>query len=458
MRHARWTRLAGALALAGVLTACNDFLSGPELTTDPNNPSTAEIEQLFHGVQLNTFFWQTGNLARVISMWTNQMAGTDRQYLSLDAYDFGKEEFDGEFNGVYIAGGLVDMRKVQELAGNDRTYAGIARVYEALMMGTAASIWGALPYSEAVGDVATPVFDSQSAVYATVQTVLDAAIADLQSGTGAGPGFIDLVYGGDRTAWLQAAHTLKARFYMHWVEAQAAGVPGAAVACGQQSCLDQAIAAAANGISSPANDLKSWHTSTPGEQNMWYQFVYVFRPGYISAGKTLVDLLVARNDPRLPHYFDPVTGGQYVGAEPASEGNFSLLAAGGRGSASFQQPIVTYLEDELILAEARARQQSYGLARGHINAARASVGLGPTAAVDANLLQEAITEKYIAMFQNIEAWNDLKRSCAPAFTPPADELISRIFYSGDERNTNPNTPEESTVFDKNENDPVGCFM
>lgn len=459
MQKRNWARLAGAFLLVATVGACEDHLTGPGLTTDPNNPSTAEIDQIFHGVQVKTFYWQTGNLSRVAAMWVNQMAGTDRQYLALDEYDFGKEEFDGEFNGAYINGGLVDMRKVQSRAeeAGDRLYAGVAKVYEALMMGTVASVWGDVPYSEAVGESATPAFDEQADVYAAVQGVLDEAIGDLASGAGEGPGELDLIFGGDPDAWIEVAHTLKARFYMHWVEAQGAGSAGAGTACGGSDCLTAAITAAGNGISDPANDLVSIHTSTPGEQNMWYQFVFVFRPGYMSAGETLVDLLVSRDDPRLDQYFDPMGNGTYVGAPPATEGTFSQLAAGGRGAADANQPIVTYLENELILAEAYARQDDFTQARAHLDAARAEVGLAASPASDGELLDAIIEEKYIAMFQNIEVWNDMKRSCAPVFTPPADELISRIFYSGDERNTNPNTPAETDVFDKNDNNPNACF-
>ena len=39
---------------------------------------------------------------------------------------------------------------------------------------------------------------------------------------GAGPGGYDLVYSGDKAKWTQAAHTLKARIYLHLAEARGA--------------------------------------------------------------------------------------------------------------------------------------------------------------------------------------------------------------------------------------------
>jgi hypothetical protein len=335
-------------------------------------------------------------------------------------------------------------------------------VHEALMIGMAASIWGAIPYSQSVGEVATPAFDPQQNVYAAVQTLLDEAIADLGAG-GEGPGDLDLIYGGDTTLWARAARTLKARYYMHWVEAQLAGgasATAATTACGGV-CLDRAITAASNGIASPLGDMLTFHTETPGEQNLWYQFISVFRPGYLSSGLRLVDLLRSRSDSRLANYFTPVNG-QYVGAPVGSSGTFSQLNADTRGAPGFDQPLVTHAENQLILAEAYARTNQRAQTITALNAARTAYGLGSltyagTVALSA-ILTDVQLEKYVAMFQNIEAWNDMKRNCTPRLTPPAGApaLIARIFYSDDEANANPNTPAIGSLFDRNANDPQAC--
>ena len=124
-------------------------------------------------MQLTTFYWHNRNVARHTSMWTQQMAATDRQYMSNDNYEFGEEDFNGEWATVYTSGGLMDMRKVQKMAEAQGlpVYGGIAKVHEAFMMGMAASIWEDMPYSEAVSEAATPVFDEQAEVYARVHTV-----------------------------------------------------------------------------------------------------------------------------------------------------------------------------------------------------------------------------------------------------------------------------------------------
>jgi starch-binding outer membrane protein, SusD/RagB family len=451
--------LAGVLALAVGLGACDDFLSGPELTTDPNRPSETSIAQLYHGMQVTQFVWHTGDIARVSSMWMQQMAGIGRQQQTRDQYLVTEGDFSFDFSRIYTGGGLVDIRDVQRRAAaqNDRVWEGIGKVWEAHLIGMAASLWGNIPYSQAVGDNPKPGLDSQESIYAAVQSLLDGAIADLQSGQGAGPGGLDLVYGGDAGKWLQAARTLKARFYMHWVEAQAAGNTAAQTACGG-NCVQLARDAAAGGIASVANDFRTYHTSNAGEQNLWWQFMNVARAGDIAAGRNLVELLESRNDPRLTAYFAPVPGtGEFVGAPPGTEIEASQLSAT-RGAANFQQPLITYAETQLILAEAEYRLGNPGTALNHLNNARAAADLGQlTGLGGADLLREIALEKYIAMFQNIEAWNDHKRLCTPALTPAAGSALpGRLFYGQAERNANPNIPPPGSITARNTNDPAAC--
>jgi starch-binding outer membrane protein, SusD/RagB family len=453
----------GLLTVSIGLSGCDDFLSGPELTTDPNRPSETSINQLYHGVQVTQFVWHTGDIARVSSMWMQQMAGTGRQQQTRDLYVVGDGDFSFDFSRVYTGGGLVDMRDVQRraAAANDRTYAGIAKIWEAHLIGMAASLWGPIPYSEAVGENEKPPLDDQQAIYAAVQALLSEAIADLQSGQGAGPGNLDLVYGGDRQKWIQAAHTLRARFYLHWVEAQLAGgnhLALAQTACGGD-CISLARDAAQHGISTPEEDFRTFHSANAGEQNMWWQFMNVARAGDIGAGRNLVELLRSRNDPRLTGYFAPVPGiGQVIGVPPGTEEQVSQLSAT-RGAATFRQPLITYAETQLIRAEAYQRLGQNGPALTHLNNAREAAGLGElTGLTGAALLQEIAIEKYIAMFQQIEAWNDHKRLCTPALRPAgtATALPGRLYYGRAERNVNPNIPAPGRVTDRNPNDPAAC--
>jgi hypothetical protein len=158
----RWNILVSLLVVALalmvmlVLNACEAPVSGDFLTgndVDPNNPTAVTVDQLFTAVQANSYREFSGHMARTVSLWMQQMAGTDRQYQQLDQYIITEQDYDGEFSNWYTGGGLIDIRRFTKLAEEqlqDRVYVGYGKFYEAWFMGTCASIFGDIPYSEAV--------------------------------------------------------------------------------------------------------------------------------------------------------------------------------------------------------------------------------------------------------------------------------------------------------------------
>src|SRR5207302_10558999 len=111
---------------------------------------------------------------------------------------------------VYGGGGLVDIRGVKALAraAGDSTWVGIAKVWEALTIGTASDLWGDIPYSQVDTNTTNPPLDDRFAILGTLQTSLSDAITALASGLGAGPGNVDLIvnHGGE-----QSVETLRAK-------------------------------------------------------------------------------------------------------------------------------------------------------------------------------------------------------------------------------------------------------
>jgi hypothetical protein len=440
------SRVALAAMVPALLVAgCDDWLTGPGLTTDPNRPTDATRDQLFTGVQAQLFIQQTGEMARLTSMWTQQMAGTDRQYASQAVYSYTEDDFSTYWDDVYGGGGLVDLRQIQTLseATGDRTYAGIAKVVEAYVVGTAADIFGDVPYSQAL-ESDTPELDEQLDVYAAIQTLLDEAIADLASGEGVGPGAVDLMLGGDAEEWAEVAHTLKARYYLHVAEVD-------------PSAYALALSEAQLGISDPGDGLYTFQTDVTLESNIWYQF-FRDRDSYIRAGKTLVDTMKARNDPRLSAYFGPAGNGTISGAvqgagyDPSTQSGLSDT----RGAPGFDQPLVTWEENQLILAEAAYQTGATNLAQQALNAVRQQHGLSSISPTGGALLQAIMIEKWIALFQNIESYSDYRRTCVPNLAPAggAEVIPGRVLYAFTERNTNPNVPPPSEQPARNDNDPV----
>ena len=116
---------------------------------------------------------------------------------------------------------------------------------------------------------------------------------------------------------------------------------------------------------------------------------------------------------------------------------------------------MTYAENELIMAEAALQTGQQSIADAAFNAERASQGMPPKSGVTLN---DIITEKYIALFQEIEPWNDYKRTCLPAITPAQPTGVpGRLLYpESAERNANKNVPPPAQQPARNWDQPNAC--
>ena len=439
--------LGAALGAAG----CGDFLTGPKLSDNPNRPVAATNANLLVASQTNLAGVMEGHLGRSICVWMQQCAGTRLQYASLGQYIVGDDDYFIPWSQIYGPGGLVDLRLLQRqaLATGDSAYAGVAKVLEAWFVGTAADVWGDVPYSQAADSTfPTPVPDPQEQVYGALQTTLDAAIASMNASNigGGPPGVEDLVYEGDLAKWTALAYTLKARYHLHTAERLGATAYAAA------------LAAASNGIADPSGDYLTYHSSASTEGNLYFQFTNQWQD-YLSAGKALLDLLQSTDDPRLSEYFDPNADGDFVGADPGEDiGVTPSPLSAARLDPSFRQPLATWAENQLIIAEAANQTGADPVARASLNAVRLDAGLAPVGSGVSGpaLLQAIMTEKYIRLFQSPESWSDYRRTCLPALVPaPGSTFIpARFVYPLSERNANTSIPDGGPL--QNWNDPNPC--
>src|SRR5436305_6109909 len=444
-----WT-IATALLVAST-SACN-FLDSPKAVADPNNPTVASRNQLFVGVQANTFGYYEGYVPMLVCMWVQQCAGINSRFVQTEGeYGITHGSLDFTLSSVYVGGGLVGVRSIEASsdAAGDKLYKGIAEVHEAMIIMLTADTWGDVPYREAITNTTQAAFDPQMQIYDDLLALLDKAIADLNGG-GNGPGSVDLVYGGDKTKWTQAAHTLKARIYLHRVEKLGNGE------------YAKALTEARLGISAPANDWLTQHSAANAERNMWNQFQTTSGFGQdLVAGAKLVNIMKAQNDPRLSQYFGQAPNGGYGGFD-ATLGTTALHTVSGmtgtrETNAQFRQPVITYDENQLIIAEASLQTGDAAGAATALNTVRARYGKTPIAAPTLN---DIMTEKYIALFQNPEYWNDYKRTCLPTLTPVVGKAVvpGRFLYGQTQVQTDPQpaTENDNITTRRNANDPTAC--
>src|SRR4051812_43527794 len=447
-RHMRYA--AAGLGIFAAVSGCSNFLDAPKAVADPNAPTAASVNQLLSGIEANVFGEQEGPVAMLICEWMQQCAGTAGRFVEVQgAYTINNNSFDGSFSSIYTAGGLVSIKDAEARADalGDKQYKGVLEVLETMDVLFGVDNWGDIPYREAIAST-TPAFDPQLQIYDDLLKLLDQAITDL-NGAGSGPGAYDIVYGGDKTKWTQAAHTLKARIYLHLAEVRGA------------TQYASARTEAQAGISAPANDWNTVHSEATSERNMWLQFQLTSFGQDLVAGARLVSIMQAQNDPRLPDYFGKNSTGGYGGYDVATQktlGEPSPIANSNRNVPTFSQPIITYDENQLILSETAFRAGDIVNAALALNNVRARYGKAPIAVPT---LADIMTEKYIALFQNIEYWNDYKRTCLPALTPALGRSVvpGRIPYGVTEVQTNPNTPADpgpTLITGRNANDPNAC--
>jgi hypothetical protein len=519
MRHSLKFLLSAALAISA--TGCGDFLSGPGIDQDPNNITRlTRPGPLYVGIQALQSMQFEGQLARNAAEYVQQVAGNSRQQIGYDLYGMDPSTIDPHFTSVYGSaitiqggGGLLDIHKMQQLARavNDSLYIGIAKVYESLVMGMAASIWGDIPYREAADSTnERPAFDPQLQVYADVLAQLDSAIFFLATTPGppnAGPPAdnAELIYndrGGDAAAlaavYTQVAHSLKARFHMHLAEVD-------------PSHYALALAEVPLGINTPANDMLWFHDQSPTGQNVWFQFMGA--RGDIAPGAAIIEILKRRvaagieDDARLNFYFRQAlvggtpsgffgwrpggvqgiqtapgvyNGSGAPGSAPPAFSDFNFISAAtdpitnGTDPGDVRMPVITYAETQLIGAEAAFQTGGQGAAQPFLDAARSNRSYGARGAIPITFaplgsapatLENIMEEKYVTLFLNIEAWNDYKRTCLPALAPApgstgstvpgSNPVPGRLPYGITEINANSNTPSVSPV-GRNANDPNPC--
>ena len=250
------------------VSGCEDFLTGNNLDSNPNKVDDVDqvsVEALFVGSQVTLYGVMEGYLSRLVTMFMQQLAG--QLYSHADDYKCAPLDWrlDDRWSDLYGAGGLVDLRTIQQKSDVQEKYLlnGISQMWEALVFSTAADLWGDLPYSQAVNSLyAEPGVDSQGSIHNAIISLVDEAIENIERGQ-AFSNLNDFTFSGNQEKWVSCARTLQARITLNWAE-----VNGAVA-------YTQALALAQQGISDPTgeSDWKPFHRAgSDGEESIWHQF------------------------------------------------------------------------------------------------------------------------------------------------------------------------------------------
>jgi hypothetical protein len=421
-----------AIALIGLVGSCN-FID-PELNVDPNSPLDVQMSNILPAPQTMYAYVLGGDFGRYTTIWSQHHAGVERQHAAYDVYVLLENDVNNAWNNMYAVV-MQDLSIIKAKADGTGSphYAGVAKVMEAMALATMVDLFGDVPYSEALQGEAEepnlkPAYDGQADLYGTIQDLLDEAIADLSNeGSTFSPGADDLIFGGDLSAWIAAANSLKARYYVRLSE-----VSGTAYA-------DALDALDAGAIADNAGDAQFNFGSAFVEQNPWYQFED--QRGDVNMGGFFIDLMNSIDDPRRTVFATTNADGDYVGAAAGVPDNGPGISRFGSayGSANSPVPFVSYVETKFLEAEAALDTDPDRAATAHneaITASLAKFGVSDAAylAAQANedgstiTLEKILTHKYIALYTMQEPYNDWRRKGIPDLQPAAGETQIAVRY------------------------------
>ncbi len=480
MKKIIFSKVAIALACIVILSSCKDLLDKPDINVNPNAPADAPVDVILSGVEVGVATAHEDTDARIASYWAGVMSGQSRQQAGFQIYNVAASTFDNSWFLIYHP--ATNARIIQNKAKpfNNRLVVGIGQVLEAMQILKITSLYGDVPYSQAfdIDKFPKPVFDKQTDIYAGLIATLNSAYGNVTSGVGVldHAADVDFFYRGNGTQWGRAAKTLLARVYLHLKD------------------YPNAIAAANAGISSTAGDMLVPHGSSQQiDLNLNFDMFENSRPGdcgfdaaylpvFMKKGGTYSRNALTNDQALYNHYFQ--VGIYTSGLDPNTvDGAF-------QGN-SFH-PLITYYENQLILAEALARRNTgsdlddavtalnsvrsdlmaskalYGnkIDASYISATKfkylpyATADFAVAGAADAgqgtaqkNLIFEILAQKYTLNNLQYESFNDLRRTQVatpivklpiPFNTPTATQYPARFIISQNEINTNPNVPKTGT--------------
>lgn len=458
-----YTLLSLSLTLLAIIS-CEDIVEG--INDNPNDIIVTDVEErlFLTGGMIANVQVQSGHLNRISGMYSGQLIGFASLYSNIYGFNLSTAESNGEWNAIYV-GVITNMQHIINNS-NNQLLVGIAQIVKAHAVGTAASLFGDIPYSESGNpEISDPIFDSQTDVYDAVISDLDQAINVLNAvATSSIPE--DIYFGGDKVKWIAAANTLRARFYLH------------------KKDYASALTAAQNGISSASGDMKFYPEEDAQAEgfNLFWTILEGSRGGDIgnvsgSSESYLLQLLDASNSLSRNHEKTN---------EAARKAYYTIASENGSANKGIiekyePQNLVTYFENKLIMAEAAARIGSVVDGLPHLNEVRAWLNEGgnlndnfsgmpyqydPFVTADFDnggienqdnisaqhaFLREVIEERYVSGFGMHMPYNDarrLRKSDSTFAVPfilidgPSPPYPERMPYATNELNSNSNAPNE----------------
>ena len=441
------------------MTSCSEDIMD-RINKDNNHLTDVSAKLIVTDVMTSTAFSMVGgDISTYVSTYIEHEVGCHNQLFRAESRN-GEPSNSTTFNNTWGSGyttlknALLVVNKCSDGGSDAGNYItkGIGEVLVAYNLALMTDMFGDIPWSEAcdLNVSMTPKIDKQEAIYEDVFKYLDSAIENLE-GTNIVPlGKQDFIYGGDKTLWSKAAHGLKARYQLRFINK----------ATDKDAILKSIVENVDKSFAS-ADEQMSFNIYTGSNINPLFGFFWARIA--VAGSMSMYDKLSERNDPRANTSF--IDGNDQVIITPSSAADLVPLAENGKvaqgqldnassifcAAQTASTHLLSYHEICFIKAEALARlgrtdeakeALKLGIAAAFENtalsvkSALASTRWGgfevpedtPTLTTalandyfdnnvsslfDANPLKEIMVQKYIAMFgangEAVESYNDVRR-------------------------------------------------
>ncbi len=222
-----------------------------------------------------------------------------------------------------------------------------------------------------------------------------------------------------------------------------------------------AVESAAKSVITSAEDnaVFAYLAAPPNTNPVWVDLVQSGRKDYVAAN-TMLNKLVALNDPRVTVYYTTDAKGGYSGGTYGASNNYATFSKIGSAmtNASLPHSFIDLEEVEFLLAEAvergynvggtaeshynnaiKASFEKWGLSEGDFDTYIAQASVAYSTA-EGDWKQKIGTQKWLALYnRGYEAWTEWRRLDTPSLKPGANALTGipvRYTYPVTEQNLN----------------------
>lgn len=456
--------IISATLLFGMGACTKDF---DTININPNTPSAVPIDYLLGESQLFLTGSASGPASKAWRANFGYAACIIQQMSSVDAtfYKGSFYTFLGEINSAffdnsytYAVKSIVNLVDVAQKDPANVNVLSMARILKVMEFSRTTDLYGDIPYTEAgkgfTANNFSPKYDAQKDIYFDMLKELDEAGKAFNTALYI-PVAADYIYSGDLAKWKRAANSLMLRLAMRLQKVDPANAQiwaKKAIDGGMITSNAETIAVKYSNAGAEVNSNPNSWILGPGGSN-----VTNVSNGGVQWGKTLIDMMKARKDPRLSVIAmlknGDTTADKQLGLPNATDAtglnslpeksldNYSRPAA---NTLSIAIPWIymTYAETQLLKAEAIERGWATGTAKTAFTDGQAA-GLTQTSTMGGAISDVAVkayaalniypesgtlnekmnaihTEMYLisaSTFNHIEGWANWRRTGFPVLTP-----------------------------------------